>query len=250
MSKKPNHREVHLTIELPANLSSLLEEVSRFKGISKSEFTRRLIELGLNTYSPKKENGHPRTDELLKALYLDSAMVKDMKILRNRVKGLRRSQEALTARKKQLEKSLGLLEFRLGLYGIGRYYKLGPRSRKRRAAGSSKSLTPKEQTRKDTDIRADYDTAFKVKVAIEAAKEQETLQVLSARFEVSPEQISQWTRQLLEGDDDLFERANKKQKGEHEAEADGDRLLATLGKLAVENEFLKKKYRDLYGSEF
>lgn len=31
-----------------------------------------------------------------------------------------------------------------------------------------------------------YDTCFKVKVAIEATNEQEALQELSARFEVSP----------------------------------------------------------------
>ena len=35
-------------------------------------------------------------------------------------------------------------------------------------------------------MRKSYDTAFKVKVAIEATKEQETFQELSARFEVSP----------------------------------------------------------------
>lgn len=99
-------------------------------------------------------------------------------------------------------------------------------------------------------MRKSYDTAFKVKVAVEAAKEQETLQELSARFEVSPGQISQWKRQLVEGAGELFERPNKKQKRERETEEDRDRLLATVGKLTVENEFLKKKYRDLYGSEF
>lgn len=99
-------------------------------------------------------------------------------------------------------------------------------------------------------MRKSYDTAFKVKAAIEAAKEQETLQELSARFEVSAGLISQWKRQLLDGAGDLFERPNKKRKRERDAEADRDRLLATVGKLTVENEFLKKKYKDLYGSEF
>ena len=41
-------------------------------------------------------------------------------------------------------------------------------------------------------MRKSYETAFKVKVAIEAAKEQEMLQELSARFQVRPGQISQW----------------------------------------------------------
>ncbi|SIQ31951.1 Transposase [Alkalispirochaeta americana] len=98
-------------------------------------------------------------------------------------------------------------------------------------------------------MRKSYDTAFKVKVAIEAAKEQETLQELSARFEVSPGQISQWKRQLLEGAGELFESPNKKHKRERDTEADRERLLQTVGKLTVENEFLKK-YKELYGSEF
>ncbi len=84
--------------------------------------------------------------------------------------------------------------------------------------------------------------------AVEAAKEQETLQELSARFEVSPGQISQWKRQLLEGAGQLFERANKKQKRERETEADRDRLPATVRKLTVENEFLKKSTASCTGA--
>ena len=59
-------------------------------------------------------------------------------------------------------------------------------------------------------MRKSYDTAFKVKVALEAAKELKTTQELSAQYEVSAGQISQWKRQLLEGAEELFERPNKK----------------------------------------
>ena len=99
-------------------------------------------------------------------------------------------------------------------------------------------------------MRKSYDTAFKVKVALEAAKELKTTQELSAQYEVSAGQISQWKRQLLEGAEELFERPNKKKKREQETEEERDRLLKTVGKLTVENDFLKKKYRDLYGSEY
>jgi transposase len=98
-------------------------------------------------------------------------------------------------------------------------------------------------------MRKSYDTAFKVKVALEATKEQMTMQELAQKFDVSPGQISQWKKQLLEGAGELFERPNKKQKREREAEQERDRLLLTVGKLTVENEFLKKKHRELYGSD-
>ncbi|MFP4409511.1 MAG: transposase [Spirochaetaceae bacterium] len=99
-------------------------------------------------------------------------------------------------------------------------------------------------------MRKSYDTAFKVKVALEAAKEHKTVQELSAQYQVSAGQISQWKRQLLEGAEELFERPNKKKKRERETEEERDRLLKTVGQLTVENDFLKKKYRDLYGSEY
>lgn len=40
-------------------------------------------------------------------------------------------------------------------------------------------------------MRKSYDTAFKVKVALEAAKEQMTLQELAQKYDVAPGQISQ-----------------------------------------------------------
>ena len=98
-------------------------------------------------------------------------------------------------------------------------------------------------------MRKSYDAAFKVKVAIEAIKEQMTLQELAKKYEVHPVQVSQWKRQLLDGADEVFERPSKKRAREREAEEERDRLLRTVGQLKVENDFLKKKHREWYGSE-
>lgn len=98
-------------------------------------------------------------------------------------------------------------------------------------------------------MRKSYDAAFKVKVAIEAIKEQMTLQELAKKYEIHPVQVSQWKRQLLDGADELFERPNKKRAHEREAEEERDQLLKTVGQLKVENDFLKKKHREWYGSE-
>jgi transposase-like protein len=98
-------------------------------------------------------------------------------------------------------------------------------------------------------MRKTYDTAFKVKVAMEAAKEQMTLQELAQKYDVASGQISQWKKQLVEGASELFERPNKKRKRERETEEERDQLLKTVGQLTIENEFLKKKYRQVYGSD-
>jgi transposase-like protein len=95
--------------------------------------------------------------------------------------------------------------------------------------------------------RKSYDKAFKAKVALEAIKEESTIQELANKYEVHPNQISQWKRQLQEGAAEIFERPNKKKTDETE---DGqDLLLQTVGKMKIENDFLKKKYRQLYGKE-
>ena len=98
-------------------------------------------------------------------------------------------------------------------------------------------------------MRKTYDTAFKVKVAIEAIKEQMTLGEIAQKYQIHPVQVSQWKKQLLEGAGGLFERPNKKRIHEREAEEERDQLLKTVGQLKVDNDFLKKKHREYYGNE-
>ena len=99
-------------------------------------------------------------------------------------------------------------------------------------------------------MRRKFDEEFKAKVVIEALKEEKTLQELATEFEVHPNQISAWKKQVVEGMTTLFERKNKKdqqlaqlQKKEHE-------LYKQLGQAKYENEFLKKKYKQLYGKDY
>lgn len=98
-------------------------------------------------------------------------------------------------------------------------------------------------------MRKSYDKTFKAKVALEALKEESTLQELAKKYEVHPNQIVQWKQQLLEGAEGLFERANKKSQAEREAERDRELLLKAVGEMKIENDFLKKKYRQLYGKD-
>ena len=53
---------------------------------------------------------------------------------------------------------------------------------------------------------------------------------------------------MLEGAAEIFERSNKKKKND-EKEGEEDLLLKTVGQMKIENDFLKKKYRQLYGKE-
>ena len=94
-----------------------------------------------------------------------------------------------------------------------------------------------------------YDKEFKAKVAIEAMKGEKTLQELALQFEVHPNMIAQWKKQLIEQAAQLFEKAGKGDAEAEAAERKSDQLFRQIGQLQVENDYLKKKYKQLYGSE-
>ena len=98
-------------------------------------------------------------------------------------------------------------------------------------------------------MRKTYDKDFKAKVALEALRGDKTIQELGQIYQVHPNLITQWKKLLLENAANLFERANKIPEEQAEAEAKQEMLLKEVGQLQIENRFLKKKYKQLYGHE-
>ncbi len=82
--------------------------------------------------------------------------------------------------------------------------------------------------------RRNHSAAFKAKVALAAVKGEETLAQLATRFDVHPNQITQWKTQLLERAAAVFDGAG------HSAEPGPDikTLHAKIGQLSLENDFL------------
>jgi transposase-like protein len=60
--------------------------------------------------------------------------------------------------------------------------------------------------------RRKFTAAFKAQVAIEALKERETLAALAVRFELHPNQISQWKQEFVETLKRCFPGLVKKKK--------------------------------------
>ena len=98
-------------------------------------------------------------------------------------------------------------------------------------------------------MRKKHGTEFKAKVALEAIRGEQTVQEIALKYEVHPNQVTQWKRQLLDNAVTAFEKPGKKSQEEKGAEQKEERLFSQIGRLKIENDFLKKKYRQLYGKE-
>jgi len=90
--------------------------------------------------------------------------------------------------------------------------------------------------------RRKHSASFKAKVAIEALKERDSLAELSTKYEISQSQIRKWKQAFLEGSGTVFEKTAQVPE---EDGIDTDVLYAKIGKLELENEFLKKNLKKL-----
>ena len=98
-------------------------------------------------------------------------------------------------------------------------------------------------------MRKTYDKAFKAKVALEALKGEKTIQELGQIHGVHPNLITQWKKLLVDNAPELFDRLGKGNEEDQEVERQKDLMLRQVGQLTIENEFLKKKYKQLYGHD-
>lgn len=87
--------------------------------------------------------------------------------------------------------------------------------------------------------RKRFSSEFKAKVALEAQKELKTLNELSGMFDVHPNQISLWKKELQTRSSELFD-GGKKRKKDKDSEL-VPKLYEEIGKLKMELDWLKKK---------
>lgn len=84
--------------------------------------------------------------------------------------------------------------------------------------------------------RRKFSASFKAKVAIEAIKEDKTLQELASKHGLHANQISAWKKEFLEKSELIFSKDNDLKVDESKEKE----LYSKIGELQIQVDFLKK----------
>jgi len=86
--------------------------------------------------------------------------------------------------------------------------------------------------------RRAHSPALKAKVALAAIQGEKTITELAEQFQIHPNQITNWKKQLLNSAQEIFENGSSKSPSDNSATI--KELHAKIGKLTVEKDFLSK----------
>lgn len=88
-------------------------------------------------------------------------------------------------------------------------------------------------------MRKHHSNEFKARVALAALKGDKTMAELSSEYEVHAAMITRWRGEAKEGLSGIFGKVDRKEVREYKGKVED--LYKTIGRIQVENEWLRKK---------
>ena len=89
--------------------------------------------------------------------------------------------------------------------------------------------------------RRKFNPELKKRIALEAIKEQRTVNEIASSYEIHPVQIRKWKKELLDGAASIFEDPRKRDVNLKHRDQREAALEQKVGQLTIENDWLKKK---------
>ncbi len=101
--------------------------------------------------------------------------------------------------------------------------------------------------------RRQFTAEFKTKVVLEILREEKQIGELADEHELSPNQLRNWKKEFLENAVKVFSES-KQEKDLHAKERAMDEerneLMAKVGQLTIENDWLKKRSKQVLGTDW
>jgi len=94
--------------------------------------------------------------------------------------------------------------------------------------------------------RTGYGAEFKAKIVIEVLQGAKSLEEIAAENELNPNMVRNWKKEFLENASMVFDEKNISREAKRQEEKqtkERERMLATIGQLTLERDFLQDCFR-------
>ena len=98
-----------------------------------------------------------------------------------------------------------------------------------------------------------YTAEYKIKLILEILREETQISQIASREGISRTQLQNWKKEFLENATMVFSRSKREQQlkaEKREIEQRENALAKKVGILSIENDFLKKKYKQIHGKDY
>lgn len=101
--------------------------------------------------------------------------------------------------------------------------------------------------------KRNFTPEYKAKIVLELLKEEQQINEIAAKESINPNQLRSWRKEFLENAPRVFtgnkEEREQKQKAA-ELQDERQELMAKVGQLTIEVDWLKKKSVEVFGPEY
>jgi transposase-like protein len=98
-----------------------------------------------------------------------------------------------------------------------------------------------------------FTAEFKTKIVVELLREEQSLNEIATKNDISPNQLRNWKKEFLENASKAFSNSKQEREEKQKAKAAQEErqdLMAKVCQLTIENDWLKKKSVQVFGPDY